>query len=107
MLGAEIEPKIESSLLRNHFCNRYANESFFIYDSTHKDLLLYSSGRSRMMRVDSLQLALPGEEGFASEPYGSGFMRRWPSGNGRIPLPEYLPAQAISRDDDGVSSAGL
>ena len=63
VLGAEIEPKNRVlPLLRNHFCNRYANESFFIYDSTHKDLLLYSSGRSRMMRVDSLQLALPGEE---------------------------------------------
>ena len=58
VLGAEIEPKNRVlPLLRNHFCNRYANESFFIYDSTHKDLLLYSSGRSRMMRVDSLQLA--------------------------------------------------
>ena len=63
VLGAEIEPKNRVlPLLRNHFCDRYANESFFIYDSTHKDLLLYSSGRSRMMRVDSLQLALPGEE---------------------------------------------
>ncbi len=63
VLGAEIEPKNRVlPLLRNHFCNRYANEAFFIYDSTHKDLLLYSSGRSRMMRVDSLQLALPGEE---------------------------------------------
>lgn len=49
VLGAEIEPKNRVlPLLRNHFCNRYANEAFFIYDSTHKDLLLYSSGRSRM-----------------------------------------------------------
>lgn len=63
VLGAEIEPKNRVlPLLRSHFCNRYANESFFIYDRTHKDLLLYSSGRSRMMRVDSLQLAPPGGE---------------------------------------------
>lgn len=37
VLGAEIEPKNRVlPLLRNHFCNRYANESFFIYDSTHR-----------------------------------------------------------------------
>lgn len=63
VLGAEIEPKNRVlPLLRSHFCNRYANESFFIYDRTHKELLLYSSGRSRILQVDSLQLALPGEE---------------------------------------------
>lgn len=50
-------PPAAKPLLRS-LCQRI----LFIYDSTHKDLLLYSSGRSRMMRVDSLQLALPGEE---------------------------------------------
>ena len=63
VLGAEITPKNRVlPLLRNHFCNRYANESFFIYDRTHKELLLYSSGHSRIVSVDNLQLALPGEE---------------------------------------------
>lgn len=63
VLGAEIEPKNRVlPLLRRHFCDRYANESFFIYDRTHRDLLLYTKGSSRILRVDSLQLALPSEE---------------------------------------------
>ena len=36
-LGAEIEPKNRVlPLLRGHFCQRYANEQFFIYDRTHR-----------------------------------------------------------------------
>ena len=63
VLGAEIEPKNRVlPLLRYHFCARYAEESFFIYDRTHKELLVYSKGHSRILQVDSLQLALPGEE---------------------------------------------
>ena len=50
-------------LLRGHFCQRYANERFFIYDRTHRELLLYANGRSRISEVDSFQPALPeGEE---------------------------------------------
>ncbi len=63
ILGAEIEPKNRVlPLLRHHFCSRYANESLFIYDRNHKELLLYANGRSRIIPVDSLQLSLPGEE---------------------------------------------
>lgn len=63
VLGAEIEPKNRVlPLLRHHFCSRYANESFFIYDRSHKELLLYAKGRSHIIPVDSLQLSLPGEE---------------------------------------------
>ena len=40
----------------------YANESFFIYDRTHKELLVYTKNHSRLLTVDSLHLALPGEE---------------------------------------------
>ena len=37
VLGAEIEPKNRVlPLLRGHFCQRYANERFFIYDRTHQ-----------------------------------------------------------------------
>ena len=62
-LGAEIEPKNRVlPLLRSHFCNRYANESLFIYDRTHGDLLLYTKGRSQILKIDSWQRALPGEE---------------------------------------------
>lgn len=63
VLGAEIEPKNHVlPLLRRHFCDRYANESFFIYDRTHKELLIYAKNHSRLLTVDSLQLALPSEE---------------------------------------------
>lgn len=63
VLGAEIEPKNRVlPLLRGHFCNRCANEAFFLYDRTHAELLLYAEGRSRIMPVDSLHLTLPGEE---------------------------------------------
>lgn len=62
-LGAEIEPKNRVlPLLRHHFCNRYANETFFIYDRSHKEILMYSRGHSRIIPVDSLQISLPGEE---------------------------------------------
>lgn len=62
-LGGEIAPKNRVlPLLRHHFCARYANESFFIYDRTNKEILLYSRGCSRIVPVDSLQLNLPGEE---------------------------------------------
>ena len=63
VLGAEIEPKNRVlPLLRRYFCDRYANESFFIYDRTHKELLIYAKNHSRLLTVDSLQLALPSEE---------------------------------------------
>lgn len=62
VLGSEIEPKNQVlPLLRSHFCSRYANESFFIYDRTHRQILLYAKGRSRIFPVDELHLALPDE----------------------------------------------
>lgn len=63
VLGSEIEPKNQVlSLLRRHFCDRYANEAFFLYDRTHRELLVYAKGHSRILPMDSLQLALPGDE---------------------------------------------
>lgn len=71
VLGAEIEPKNRVlPLLRRHFCDRYANEAFFIYDRTHKELLVYAKNHSRILPMDSLQLALPGDEEVA-------FRRLW------------------------------
>lgn len=63
VLGGEIQPKNRVlPLLKSHFCERYANESFFIYDRTYHDLLLYSKGHSRIVTVDNLELHLPSEE---------------------------------------------
>lgn len=63
VLGAEIEPKNRVlPLLRGYFCGRYANEKFFIYDRTNKEMLLYANGRSRIAVVDSYHPILPGSE---------------------------------------------
>lgn len=63
ILGAEIEPKNRVlPLLRGHFCQRYANEQFFIYDRTHRELLLYANGRSRITQIENFQPVLPGED---------------------------------------------
>ena len=63
VLGAEIEPKNRVlPLLRGHFCQRYANEQFFIYDRTHRELLLYAGGHSRITQIENFQPVLPGED---------------------------------------------
>lgn len=63
VLGAEIEPKNRVlPLLRQHFCDRYANESFFIYDRTNRELLVYAKKHSRLLALDSLHLSLPRDE---------------------------------------------
>ncbi len=60
VLGAEIEPKNRVlPFLRRHFCSRYANENFFLFDRTHGELLLYNAGRSRIVHTASLTLAPP------------------------------------------------
>jgi len=60
VLGAEIEPKNRVlPLLRGHFCERYGHEAFFIYDRTHRELLFYAGGRSRITTVDQFQPVLP------------------------------------------------
>lgn len=62
-LGAEIEPKNRVlPLLRGHFCDRCYNETFFIYDRTHREALLYASSVSRIMPLDSFEMASPDEE---------------------------------------------
>ncbi len=63
MLGAEIEPKNRVlPLLRGHFCARCHDESFFIYDRTHREALLYSGGVSRIVPLDSFEMAPPDAE---------------------------------------------
>ena len=63
ILGGEIEPKNRVlPLLANHFCSRMAGESLFLYDRTHRELLLYTKGQRRIVPVESLTLELPGSE---------------------------------------------
>ena len=62
VLGGEIEPKNRIlPVLRPHFCERYRNESFFLYDRTHREALLYAGGSSRIVPLDNFEMALPDE----------------------------------------------
>ena len=62
VLGAVIEPKNRVlPLLRHHFCGRYANEAFFIFDRTHREVLLYAKGVSRIAPLEHLELAAPND----------------------------------------------
>ncbi len=62
VLGSEIEPKNRVlPLLRSHFCSRYRDERFFIYDRTHKEALFYSNGKAVIRPLEFFQMAPPDE----------------------------------------------
>lgn len=62
VLGSEIEPKNRVlPVLRSHFCARYQNEKFFIYDRTHKEALFYAAGKAVIRPLEDFQMALPDE----------------------------------------------
>lgn len=62
VLASEIEPKNRVlPVLRSHFCARYQNEKFFIYDRTHKEVLLYASGKAVIRPLEDFQMAPPDE----------------------------------------------
>ena len=62
VLGSEIEPKNRVlPLLRSHFCARYQNETFFIYDRTHREVLLYSGGKAVITPLEQFQMSPPDE----------------------------------------------
>jgi len=60
MLAAEIRPKNRVlPLLRPHFCNRFYNEIFLIYDRTHKEALIHRPGQWVILPLDSFKMAAP------------------------------------------------
>lgn len=62
VLGSEIEPKNRVlPLLRSHFCARYREEKFFIYDRTHKEALFYAAGKAVIQPLEFFQMAPPDE----------------------------------------------
>lgn len=62
VLGGEIEPKNRVlPLLRSHFCARYQNEKFFIYDRTNHEALFYAAGRAVIRPLADFQMAPPDE----------------------------------------------
>lgn len=57
VLVAVIEPKnFVLPLLSLHFCDRFRNEAFMIYDKTHSMALIYRSQNAELMFVDELTL---------------------------------------------------
>ena len=60
VLGSEIETKNRVlPVLRSHFCARYQNECFFIYDRTHREALFYAGGHAMIRPLDDFQIAPP------------------------------------------------
>jgi len=60
VLGSEIEPKNRVlPILRSHFCARYREETFFIYDRTHKEALFYAAGKAVIQPLEFFQMAPP------------------------------------------------
>ena len=61
--AAEIEPKNRVlPALRAHFCNRFADQPFLIYDRTHKEVLLYANGHWQICPLESFEMARPDEK---------------------------------------------
>lgn len=57
VLVAVIEPKnYVLPLLSLHFCDRFRNETFMIYDKTHSMALIFRSQKAELMYVDELTL---------------------------------------------------
>lgn len=62
VLGSEIVPKNRVlPVLRSHFCARYQNEKFFIYDRTHQEALFYAAGKAVIRPLVDFQMAPPDE----------------------------------------------
>jgi probable DNA metabolism protein len=63
VLVAEIEPKnYVLPLLKQHFCERYPEERFLIYDRAHRMALVYQPYRSAVIPIDAFELPEPDEQ---------------------------------------------
>ena len=73
VLVGEIEPKNRVlPLLRPHFCSRYPQECFALYDRTHREALLSRPGRWAILPAEQFRPGPAGEEELA-------FRRLWRS----------------------------
>lgn len=60
MLAGEIRPKNRVlPLLRRHFCDRFYNEIFLLYDRTHHEALLHRPGQWAILPMDDFKMARP------------------------------------------------
>ncbi len=63
VLVSMIEPKnIVLPIIAPHFCSRYPNERFVLYDNTHSMALLHQSGAWEIADVDAFSMPDPDEE---------------------------------------------
>ena len=63
VLVGEIEPKNRVlPLLRPHFCLRFPQESFLLYDRTHREALFYRPRRWAIVPLEAFRAAAPGRE---------------------------------------------
>lgn len=61
-LAAVIDPKHRVlPLISRHFCSRYPEEHFLIFDKTHRQALVYQPHSASLLELDSLELP-PAEE---------------------------------------------
>ncbi len=60
VLAGGIEPKNDVlPLLRPHFCSRYPDDPFVLYDRTHKKALFSQAGRWAILPLEEFHLAAP------------------------------------------------
>lgn len=60
VLGGEIGPKNRVlPVLGGHFCARFHNERFFLYDRTHKEALFHVPGQTVLRPLEDFQMAPP------------------------------------------------
>ncbi len=63
VLTSIIHPKnFVLPVIQPHFCGRYPNEHFFIYDANHKTALAYHPREWKYLAVDSFSMPEKGEE---------------------------------------------
>ena len=63
LLAGEIAPKNRVlPLLRPHFCTRFSEETFLLYDKTHREALFYTPNRWAIAPIEELTLGRPEEE---------------------------------------------
>lgn len=85
VLAAEIEPKNRVlPLLRGHFCQRCHDETFFLYDRTHREALFYADGHSAIVSLEEFVMAPPTRRKSAIAGSGAAFTIPSPSANGKI-----------------------
>ena len=62
-LVAIIEPKnFVLPILAPHFCDRFPNEQFMIYDKAHKHIFIYQNGEKHLFPLENLELPEVEEE---------------------------------------------